>query len=98
MPWRSQDRAGLLRIPSAGGEPEVLTTPDTSAGELDHWWPEHLPDGKAMLFDIITIGTTLESQIACLNVETGEQKILIPGELTRAMYPPATSSTSLKER
>ena len=38
---------GLLRGPAAGGEPEVLTTPDEMQGELNHWWPEVLPGGQA---------------------------------------------------
>ena len=88
---------GLLRIPSAGGEPEVLTTPDTLAGELDHWWPEHLPGGKAMLFDIVSRGPALESQIAYLNLETGERKILIPGR-ANARYVSTGQQTQLHRR
>jgi hypothetical protein len=29
-----------------GGDPDVLTVPDTQRGERDHLWPHHLPDGK----------------------------------------------------
>ncbi len=67
---------GLLRLSAAGGEPEVLTRPDASAGELDHQWPEFLPDGKAVLFDIVS--AQMESQVAVLSLETGDRKVLIP--------------------
>jgi len=31
--------SGLLRVSADGGDPEVLTQPDTAAGEVDHQWP-----------------------------------------------------------
>ena len=46
--------SGLLRVAAAGGEPEVLTTPNREQGELDHLWPEVLPGGQAVLFTIAT--------------------------------------------
>jgi serine/threonine protein kinase/WD40 repeat protein len=67
---------GLLRLSAAGGEPEVLTRPDASAGELDHQWPEFLPNVNAVLFDIVS--TQWESQVAVLSLETGDRKVLIP--------------------
>ena len=45
--------SGLWRVAAVGGEPEQLTTPDPEQGEVDHRWPEILPDGKAALFTII---------------------------------------------
>ena len=39
--------SGLWRVPAVGGEPEPLTTPEQG---LDHWWPEILPGGEAVLF------------------------------------------------
>ena len=80
---------GLMRISSAGGEPEVLTTPDVAAGEFDHGFPEHLPSGKVVLFDIVTSGAgpDLESQIACLDLETGAQKILLPAGANARFVP-----------
>jgi predicted Ser/Thr protein kinase len=89
---------GLLRIPAAGGQPEVLTRPDTAAGERDHWWPEFLPNGQTVLFDIVSSGANASaSQIAALSLEAGERKILIPGDRTRTTYRRATSSMWLKE-
>ena len=43
---------GLQRVSHLGGEPTVLTRPDRERGERDHWWPEFLPGGEAVLFTI----------------------------------------------
>jgi eukaryotic-like serine/threonine-protein kinase len=47
---------GLLRVPAAGGTPEVLTTPDQEAGEQSHRWPEVLPGDAGVLFTIVRAG------------------------------------------
>ena len=39
-------RVGLSRVSSAGGTAEVLTTPDPSAGENSHRWPQSLQGGR----------------------------------------------------
>ena len=78
---------GLLRVSAGGGQPEVLTKPDREKGEADHFWPELLPDGNAVLFTIVVAGgapintarSIENAQIAVLNLRTGEQKVLIQG-------------------
>ena len=40
---------GLMSVPAAGGEPKVLTKPDTARGEGRSHLPSVLPDGKAVL-------------------------------------------------
>ena len=73
----TQEReTGLLLLPAGGGEPRVLTRPDASRGERDHQWPEFLPDGKAILFDIVSDRN--ETRVAVLSLATGDQKVLIP--------------------
>ena len=73
------DGTGLWRVPAGGGDPEPLTTPDIDNGERNHLWPEILPGGQAVLFTIEMGAATESVQIAVLSLETGEQKILIPG-------------------
>jgi len=69
---------GLWRIAAEGGAPQSLTTPDTAAGELGHWWPEMLPGSQAVLYT--AYGTTAEhSRIRVLNLKTGERKTLVDG-------------------
>jgi serine/threonine-protein kinase len=67
---------GLSRVSAAGGEPVVVTTPDPSAGEISHRWPEFLPGGKAALFTIWT-GSSQSARIAVLDVETSKHRILL---------------------
>jgi serine/threonine-protein kinase len=71
---------GLFRVSAAGGEADVLTKPDGQKGELDHYWPELLPGGEAVLFTILpTRGGIENAQIAVLDLQTGEQRVLVPG-------------------
>jgi eukaryotic-like serine/threonine-protein kinase len=71
---------GLQRITSGGGEPTVLTQPNRARGEADHYWPEFLPGGQAVLFTIIaTTGGLPQAQVAVLDLRTGMQTPLIQG-------------------
>jgi protein kinase-like protein/WD40 repeat protein len=79
--------SGLLRVAAGGGAPQVLTTPNLDQGEQDHYWPEVLPGGQAVLFTILTAGGLSNAQIAVLDLTTREQKILIRGG-SHARYVP----------
>jgi serine/threonine-protein kinase len=70
---------GLLRVSEGGGEPAVLTKPNGESGETDHWWPEFLPGGEAVLFTIVTTGGTDNMQVAVLDLRTGVQKVVVRG-------------------
>ncbi|MBY0497533.1 MAG: serine/threonine protein kinase [Cyanobacteria bacterium] len=57
--FATADRAtGLMRVPAAGGDPEILTRPDPARGELEHVSPFVLPGGNAVLFTIIKNAAT----------------------------------------
>jgi eukaryotic-like serine/threonine-protein kinase len=71
--------SGLLRVAAGGGAPQVLTMPNLDQGEQDHYWPEVLPGGQAVLFTIMTGGGLNDAQIAVLDLRTQRQKILIRG-------------------
>ena len=47
-------QTGLLRVSSAGGNPTVATTLDTTAGEDVHRWPHFLPDGRHFFYTAVT--------------------------------------------
>ena len=68
---------GLQSIPASGGEPRALTTPAREKGELGHYYPFTMPDGKAVLFTIGSSPTT--NDIAALDLETGRYKTLLRG-------------------
>ncbi|MBK5293529.1 MAG: protein kinase [Acidobacteriia bacterium] len=65
---------GLASIPAMGGATKLLTTPPP--GE-EHFQPELLPGGKAILFTILRLGE--QTRVAVLQRKTGAVKILIEG-------------------
>jgi eukaryotic-like serine/threonine-protein kinase len=69
---------GLQRVAASGGEVTVLTRPDQQRGEADHVSPGRLPGGRAVLFTT-TSRTGGSPQIALLDLETGDRKILFRG-------------------
>jgi serine/threonine-protein kinase len=76
----TETATGLLSVPATGGEPKVLTKPDTAAGEADHMYPSLIPGGRAVLFTITAVSGQVENaQIAVLNLETGQRTILVRG-------------------
>jgi eukaryotic-like serine/threonine-protein kinase len=71
---------GLQRFSAAGGPLTVLTRPDRAQGEADHFWPEMLPGGRAVLFTITSLTGGLDAaQVAVLDLQTGARRILVRG-------------------
>jgi len=72
--------SGLFSVPAGGGEPVMLTRPDTAHGEADHLFPEMLPDGRAVLFTITALDAPIAgAQIAILDLETRKWTTVIRG-------------------
>ena len=71
--------SGLWRVSANGGEPEEVTTPDVEQREVNHGWPHVLPGGRAVLFTIVTAEAIETAQIALLDLDSGEQRVLISG-------------------
>jgi eukaryotic-like serine/threonine-protein kinase len=63
--------SGLQRISSSGGEPRQVTTPDAAKGEK-HLFPQILPDGEHVLFDLSDSDRT--GGAAVVSLRTGVQK------------------------
>jgi len=70
---------GLWSVPAGGGEPKLLTKPDASRDEADHVFPSFLPARRAVLFTIVKTGSTDNTEIAVLDLDTGQRKTLISG-------------------
>jgi serine/threonine-protein kinase len=68
----------VTRVPATGGEPEVVTRPDTSRGELKHRWVDVLPNGKGALFTIWR-GSWDDADIAVVEFAAGEVRVLVRG-------------------
>jgi serine/threonine protein kinase len=87
--WASDDTiiyapnlgSGLMRISSAGGTPQALTTPGSKQQELSHRWPQLLPGNNTVLFTIQTTTqiTYDDARIALLSLETGKWRTLLAG-------------------
>ena len=73
---------GLQRVAAIGGNVTVLTKPDPKLGEADHIAPMPLPGGRAVLFTIISSTGELP-QIAVMDLQTGDRKILLRGSHAR---------------
>ena len=70
---------GLWSVSADGGEPKVLTTPDTAKGESDHQFPAVLPDRRGVLFTIAGPGNADNARVAVLDLKTGKWKTLVRG-------------------
>ena len=87
--WGSDDTiifgvsvSGLLRVPSAGGTPQPLTTLDSNQREIVHRWPNILPGGQAVLFAVFS-GSLETTRIAVQDLKTGRRKVLVDGTYPR---------------
>jgi eukaryotic-like serine/threonine-protein kinase len=70
---------GLWQVSASGGEPTVLTKPDSAQREKDHVFPSMLPGGGGVLFTITATGPSETSQVAVLDLKTGQRQTLIRG-------------------
>jgi serine/threonine-protein kinase len=71
-------RTGLMSVPAGGGDVKTLTTADAAKGEVGHFYPSMMPDGRFMLFTIAATSTE-NAQVALLDLKTGDRKTLIRG-------------------
>ena len=74
---------GLMRVRSSGGTREQMTTVDTAKGEVDHYWPQALPDGRGILFTIQKRSSREASDVAVLDLKTGQYHTLVRGLTAR---------------
>ena len=72
---------GISRVPSTGGEVEILTEP--SEGEQFHALPHPLPDGNALLFQVWRAGDGRDAEVWSMDLETAERKRLTLGNSPR---------------
>jgi eukaryotic-like serine/threonine-protein kinase len=89
---------GLMSVSADGGEPKVLTKVDMPMQEGDHLFPAVLPNHRGILFTTVPPGTTPfhnNSQIAVLDLATGQKKILIRGGSQPAYVETLTRSSIL---
>ena len=75
--FASSRSSGLFRVSAEGGDPESLTTPNKANEEFGHRLPYCLPDGKSVLFTIMSEPWDLQPRIALLDLKTRKWRVLM---------------------
>jgi serine/threonine-protein kinase len=57
---------GIWQVAAVGGQPEQLTDADDVRGELAHMLPQFLPDGSAVLFTAVNVGSQFRTALLSL--------------------------------
>ena len=70
---------GLYQVSDDGGQPRLLVKPNPSRNERLYAWPQFMPDGWSVLFTIVPLGSIEGAQIAVLNLQTLEIKVVLKG-------------------
>jgi eukaryotic-like serine/threonine-protein kinase len=72
--------AGLYRVSADGGDPELLAKPDPARNEQFYAWPSLLPDGRSLIFTILSPQDSLDSaRVAWLDLASRESRIVLTG-------------------
>jgi len=84
--YNRKSNAGLWRISPAGGTPDSITGPDTSRGEVGHWWPQIVPGEGAVVFT--AYGNSVEkTRIEVVSLATRAVRILVEGGTDGRLLP-----------
>src|SRR5439155_22187079 len=67
-------RSGLVHVPASGGSALPLTT--LASGEVQHRWPQVLPDGRAVVFTSNATAYADSGSIEAVTLATGARKVL----------------------
>jgi Tol biopolymer transport system component len=67
----------LMRVPSKGGEPKPVFSPDVPTPKMAQLWPRALPDGKHILF--LAVGPeSAKEGIYAADLESGQTRMVMP--------------------
>jgi eukaryotic-like serine/threonine-protein kinase len=74
----TRDGRGLWTVPSTGGAARQLTSLDATRKEFNHWYPQGLPGGKAVIYT--SYATPLsQSRIEAYDFKSKKKKALVSG-------------------
>jgi serine/threonine-protein kinase len=91
--WRSDGTivyatsAGLYQVSDRGGEPRLLAKPDAGRKERQYAWPRFMPDGRSVLFTVLTEAME-SSEIVRLDLDTGRTSVVLTGGTAPRYVPP----------
>ena len=74
--------SGILRISQSGGEPEAVTMPDSTRGEIGHVYPYLHPDGRHLIY---TAYSPSGYELKVKDLETGSDRVMGPGVTARVL-------------
>jgi eukaryotic-like serine/threonine-protein kinase len=74
----TRDGRGLWIVPSAGGTPRQLTTLDAKRKEFNHWYPQTLPGGNAVIYTSYTTPIS-RARIEAYDFKTRRKTALVDG-------------------
>ena len=82
-------RAGIYRIPAAGGTPRQITNPDMSQMEQSHRWPVFLPDQHHFLYLAANFGGGVENdRLMVGSIDSDEKHALLKASSNAAYAEP----------
>jgi serine/threonine-protein kinase len=67
----------ISKVSADGGAPTDVTTLDRARGEVSHRWPQMLPDGKTLLFDVWKGPAADEKEIHVQRMEGGARTTVV---------------------
>ncbi|PYR90281.1 MAG: hypothetical protein DMF84_20390 [Acidobacteria bacterium] len=78
----------LMRVDANGGAARPVTRLVSSIGEINHCWPQFLPDGRRFIF--MVVGPPERQGVYVASLDGGEASRLIESESPALFAPPAT--------
>jgi Tol biopolymer transport system component len=84
---------GIFRVPQSGGDPVRVTKPDTAHGEVGHFYPHILPDGRHYLY-LIGFAARENNAIYLGSLDGKEKKRLVGTSKSFSYAPPAENGKS----
>ncbi|HUO68440.1 MAG TPA: protein kinase [Gammaproteobacteria bacterium] len=86
--------AGIMRVPAAGGTPQLVAGPSSELGEISLEIPHLLPDGAQLLYNAVTADGLATVRAVVLNLTTRERKTLLTGVGYTSFIPVTRSGAS----
>jgi Tol biopolymer transport system component len=77
--FAAANSGGISKVSAEGGTPTDVTTLDRASGEVSHRWPQGLPGGRVLLFDVWTGPGADEKQIQIQRLDSGERTVVAQG-------------------
>lgn len=84
---------GIFRLSQAGGDPVLVTKPDTARGESSYWYPQILPDGRRFLY-LILFQEREKSGIYLASLDGKDKKRLVGARTSFRYLPPSGNERS----